>query len=617
MNKLPKYTLPAWATVLAGAGLSVFAGLLALWLQRGSFTATLQCFFDAPMLFALNFWPMVVCVALFYCLIGNVFYSGALTTLLWGVLSYVNLVKVEARGDPFVPGDILLLTEGVEAVGSYELNLHWARLGLLIVCCLVLAALGAVLRSPKPKLRWRIIGGVGAAGLFALSMATVYSDKELYQNLPGPDRSNVPQVFESFGFPYCFLYNFNLYPVDVPDGYSRQEAEGYESAYLQEQTIPEVQPNILFVMCEAFTDLPNEEVFTYSDEENPIAFYNSLAAREDTLSGHLVVSNVGAGTANTEFDILTGMSTNTIGNGTTSAFRVVHRNTDTLARMLEDVGYSSYFMHPGLNWFYNRESVYAYFGMEDQTFSEAFGAEDYKGSWVADSAFLEVLEENLLLRQSGGPLVAYTVTIQNHQAYTYSKYGFQPEPAQVSVEVSQTVEEYLSVYMEGLRDSDQMLKGLTEFLDAQEEPYLLVFFGDHQPTLGADRQAYRELGLYADETVEERIWAYEVPFLIWGNEAYHETADLMEDAAAIGAEKGMTISSNYLGSMTLRLAGFQGLDGYFDYLEQMRQELPVCSIYGYLTDDGTWYGEIPEALANWEHTRWKWQYYRLKHQTVD
>lgn len=617
MRKIPKYTLPVWATVLVGAGLSLFAELFTIWLQHGSFMATIGCFMDAPELWLLNFWPMVVCAALFYCLLGNIFWSGALTTLVWGVLSYINLVKVEARGDPFVPGDVALLTEGMEAAGSYELNLHLGLLAMLIGCCLVLAAVGVVLKSPKPRWYFRSGGAVLVAGLFVWSMATVYTDKDRYQNLPGPDRSNVPKVFESFGFPYCFLYNFNLYPVDVPDGYDRATAAGYEQTYLRETVTPEVMPNILFVMCEAFTDLPNEAAFTYSEADNPIAFFNALCRQEGTLSGHLVVSNVGAGTANTEFDILTGMSTNTIGTGTTSAFRVVHRNTDTIVRALASVGYESYFMHPGQNWFYNRESVYSYFGITDQTFQEAFTVHDYKGNWIADVGFLRVLKENLLLRQEGAPLIAYTVTIQNHQAYTYSKYGFVPEAAQVSVEVSDKTAEYLSVYMEGLRDSDAMLEELVAFLETQEEPYLLVFFGDHQPTLGADRQAYRELGLYSEETVEDRIWAYEVPFLIWGNAAYQETTDLMAAAEEIGVENGCVLSSNYLGAMTLRLAGFQGLDGYFDYLEEMRGKLPVCSVYGCLTADGTWYNNLPEALAAWEDTRWKWQYYRLKHQSVD
>ena len=152
------------------------------------------------------------------------------------------------------------------------------------------------------------------------------------------------------------------------------------------------------VMCEAFTDLPNASAFTYTEEENPIAAYNRLA--ESTLSGHLIVSNTGAGTANTEFDVLTGMMTNRIGTGTTSAFRTVHRNTDSIPRMLNEAGYRTFFMHPGQNWFYNRESVYTYLGISDQVFQDAFDPSDYLGEWISDEAFLRVLEQSLDIRPS-------------------------------------------------------------------------------------------------------------------------------------------------------------------------------------------------------------------------
>lgn len=203
------------------------------------------------------------------------------------------------------------------------------------------------------------------------------------------------------------------------------------------------------VMCEAFTDLPNASAFTYTEEENPIAAYNRLA--ESTLSGHLIVSNTGAGTANTEFDVLTGMMTNRIGTGTTSAFRTVHRNTDSIPRMLNEAGYRTFFMHPGQNWFYNRESVYTYLGISDQVFQDAFDPSDYLGEWISDEAFLRVLEQSLEERQGDTPLFTYAVTIQNHQAYTAGKYGFVPDPPETTVSLSDAASTYLSVYFKACR----------------------------------------------------------------------------------------------------------------------------------------------------------------------
>lgn len=608
---MKKKLSPLW-TFLIGLVLSVVALGVTLMLQTGSLMDTLGYNYRAPVLLLLNWLPMALLMILGYCVLGNVFYSGSLTVLIWGALSYVNLMKTDARGDPFVPGDIMLLFEGIEALGSYQLQLHPGKLAILLGTVTVLFLLGRMLQSPKPGL-WKRIGiGAVAVGIFLCALLGPYASKTLYETIPGPDRSNVPRVFDCFGFPYVFLHNFNLYPVDKPEGYSRTEAEGYEEIYLQEQVCPAKAPNILMIMCEAFTDLPNEPVFTYSEEENPLAFFNAFSAREDVIRGDLIISNIGAGTANTEFDVLTGMMTNRIGEGTTSAFRVVHRNTDSIPRALSQVGYETFFIHPGNNWFYNRESVYNYLGISDHVFKDAFGPETYKGNWISDDGFLEILTENLERRDGDAPLFAYGVTIQNHQAYTQEKYGFMPEPVRTDLPLSEQAGEYLSVYFEGLRDSDRMLENLVSWLDGQEEPWVLAFFGDHQPNLGADFLSYRELGLYPEnlDTARNRLTQYTVPYVIWGNQAYQKENDLPELSQT-------TISSHYLGALTCEAAGFQGLDGYFDYLNMLRQELPVCSTSGYMTADGTYLEQLPEELARKEELRWHWQYYRLKHQTIE
>lgn len=607
---MKKNLSPLW-TVVTGFLLSVIACGLTLWLQVGSFQSTMGYLLRSPVLLVLNWLPMALLLVMVYGLCANVFFSGAVTALVWGLLSYINLVKIQARGDPFVPGDVLLLFEGIEAAGSYELDFPVGRLVLLLGVSGGMAALGLWLKSPKPKKRYRILGILAAAAIFAAAVAGPYADKDLYEGLPGPGRSNVPEVFDAFGFPYAFLHNFNLYPVERPQGYSESAAAEYEETYRHGKKVPQTAPNILMIMCEAFTDLPNETVFTYAQEENPVAFFNSLTARDDTISGRMIVSNIGAGTANTEFDVLTGMMTNRIGAGTTSAFRVIHRNTDSIPRMLSEAGYQTFFTHPGYSWFYNRESVYSYLGITDHLFNEAYGTEDYKGAWISDAAFLDKLTAALEARDGDAPMFAYGVTIQNHQAYTVHKYGFLPEPVQTEAALSDSAREYLSVYFEGLRDSDNMLEDLVAYLEGQSEPWLLVFFGDHQPNLGPDYLSYRELGLYPDnlDTAENRLSQYAVPYVIWGNEAFHESGEMPQLSQT-------TISSHYLGALTCKIAGFDGLDGYFDYLNDLREQLPVCSASGYMTADGQYLEELTGELYEREELRWHWQYYRLKHQDL-
>ena len=598
-------------TVVIGLALSVVACVVTLRLQIGSFDSTVEALQITPALKWLNWLPMVLMTAMLTFLTGNVFFGGGLTTLIWGLLSYINLVKIMARGDPFVPGDVMLLFEGIEAAGSYELDFPLKKLALLVLVAAAMFLPGFWLKCRMGKLRLRLAGAALALLVLAGAVAGPYADKTFYEELPGPDRANVPLVFDTFGFPYCFLHNFNLYPVDKPEHYSQAEAAGFDAEYRQEQVLPEQMPNILMIMCETFTDLPNHPAFTYSPEENPLAFFNSLTAREDVISGQMIVSNIGAGTANTEFDVLTGMMTNRIGDGTTSAFRVVHRNLQTLPRMLTEVGYRTFFTHPGDSWFYNRESVYSYFGITDHMFKDRYDAGDYKGTWISDRAFFEKLTAALEERDTDAPLFTYGVSIQNHQSYTIKKYGYLPDPVSTDISLSDSAQEYLSVYFEGLRDSDEMLKNLTEWLEEQDEPWLLAFFGDHQANLGADFLSLREIGGYPEnlDTAENRLSLYSVPYLIWGNQAFHETADMP-------TLEQTTISSHYLGALTCEVAGFRGLDGYFDYLNDLRRELPICSVSGYMTADGQYYEELTGELYEMEELRHRWQYYRLKHEDL-
>ena len=614
MKKRRLHTMSPACTALALAAGTLLAGGVTLALQQGSLLATLSAFWAEPILFVLNLWPVAALALLFYFLLGNAWYGAGLTTLIWGLLSYINLVKVDARGDPFVPGDILLLTEGMEAVGNYQLNMHWGKLALLLGLSLALILLGTGVKSARPRLVIRLVAALTVVAAFGTTMAFLYPDSELYDRMEGPNRANVPAVYEAFGFPYCFLHNFNLYPVDKPPGYNAQEAASYEDTYREAEAAPETAPNILMVMCEAFTDLPNQAAFTYTGETNPIAAYNRLA--EQTLSGHLVVSNTGAGTANTEFDVLTGMMTNRIGTGTTSAFRVVHRNIDSIPRMLTQAGYRTFFLHPGQNWFYNRESVYSYLGITDQVFQDAFSRSDLVGDWISDAGFLRVLKESLEARQRDTPLFTYAVTIQNHQSYGAGKYGYVPDPPQTDIALSDAARTYLSVYFKGLQDSAAMLEELTEYLDSLDAPYLLVFFGDHQPNLGGHYLAYRELdpNYGSTDTVEETLQPYTVPYLIWGNAAYRQDHDLLAQAQAWNLPE--TISSHYLGALTCQLAGYQGHDGYFDFLNALREQLPVSSVYGYQLSDGSYTDTLPDDLQSLEDIRWKWQYYRLMEQPL-
>ena len=606
--------LPLWADLLLLFALSIPILLLCIALQPGDFFASFENIWSRPYLMLLNWLPVFLTAAVGSLLLGNVWWGSGIAALLWPALSYVNLLKIEGREDAFVPADLGLIREGFNSAAEYSLELHLPWLIGFLLFGLLLIAAGFFLGS-KLRWQWRALGGGLAVALCVLSMVFIYPSKAIYNGYKVPNMYNIPSVFNTLGFNYCFLYNFNLYPIDKPEGYRKGDVQGWIEEYTTEPVAPATKPNIVMVMGEAFSDLANAAVFDWATEqENPIHLYNQLAQSGQAICGHINVSNIAAGTANTEFDVLTGMPTTMIGETTTSSFRVVRNDLPTIASVLKEQGYENRFLHPGNSWFYNRNNVYRYFGIEQQTFREAFDMEtDTVGGMITDAAFLRQLKAEL--EAGADPQFFYGVTIQNHQTYNYAKYPDPTADVPLKTAISADAMEYLSVYLRGTQDTAKMIYELAQYLDASEEPTLLVFFGDHLPNLGPDYLTYRELGLPMGSTAsaEETFAAYETPFMIYANKAYCQENDFTAAAAALELGEDPLINSNYLGAMTLELAGWQGLDPYFDFLNDARRVLPAFRaetaayrIDGKFTDQRT--PQAHQIIRKIDH----WEYYRLK-----
>lgn len=612
-----KWELGAGAALLLLLPLSLGILFLTLLIQVGDVFQTLQHFVLHPVLLPLNLTPVLVLLVLFWALAQNPFTAAAITTLLCSLLSLANRIKIEARYDPLVPSDFALLGEAMTATGEYRLDLHIPILIGVLLLVGILLFFAWKCRFQKPKLLTRILAAVLAVALMTAGILTLYPDKTLYSRLcsktPDVSEYNVPTVFDGLGFPYCFMHNFNLYPVERPKGYSAKEAAAWAEGGEDLGIRPDV--NVLFVQCEAFSDIMYDSVFTWEGTENPLYEYTLVATSSQSISGHVIVSNYGAGTANTEFDIFTGMPTLLIAEGNTSSFRVVHHKISSLARILSDYGYENFLMHPGKHWFYNRENVYDYFGISDQIFEDQFEGSKRKGKYVSDEAFGERLCQILHdhLEQSDAPLGAFTISIQNHQAYPYTKYEEQLAPAKLNKTVSDDTMETITVYAEGIRDSAIMLHTITDYVDTLDAPTVIVFWGDHLPALGKHFSVYQELGfdIGYETTLQGTLNTYCTPFTIWGNQAFCERQDMTELRNALDLPDNPTISSIYLGELAYEILGLRGADPYFDYLAELRRELPVLRPGCYMLADGTLTAELTPAQQEMVDKLHKWEYYRI------
>ena len=554
------------------------------------------------------------------CLLRNVCFAAALTNLLVCGVSIANRMKIEVRDEPVFPRDFALLKEVGQIVGDYDLRFPVGAIAIVVAGTLILAALGLFIGCrpfPIARLRgWlgRLLGAAASMAVLTALILTVYASNDLYNSFRVSNAYYVPSVFNELGFPYCFCHQFTTYPVDKPDGYSRSEVEGWES----EAVAPVGQGkdvNVIMVMNEAFSDISDYSIFRW--DEDPLPAFHALQQDPHAITGRVVAPSFAGGTANTEFDVMTGMQTNALSKTTTSSMRVVNRNLDSLFRVFGADGYHTSYIHCGDDWFYNRENVLRWFGAEETMFIDQMPAPEMKGRWVTDDYMAGLIEAEFEAAMAEGrQLFNYTTTIQNHMSYTADKYGadYSYPPINASAPLSDAVSSMLEVYIEGARDADAMLGRLVDYFTDREEPVVLVFFGDHLPYLGDNQLAYAEMGMAAEENWSS-LTSYETPFVIWANDSAAE--ELEWEAAAADLALPEHLSAAFLGASVLELTDRAEESAWFRFLCQLRRETPVVQKNFCLLGDGTATQTLGEGLSA-AILQWRqWSYYKLQQKHLE
>jgi phosphoglycerol transferase MdoB-like AlkP superfamily enzyme len=624
---MPRYRLGLLPTFFLAVLMAGVITGLCLWVQPNSLRAVVRVFWHQPLLIVLNCLPIGLLLLAFTFIFRNVFSSASLVGTCCAFLSMANRIKLEVRDEPLFPRDFALLKEAGNAVGSFDIHWPWAVIAVILLFMLLTKACARLIGCkpfPVESMRnWggRIAGCLACVAVLSVLILTIYSSNDLYNSFSVSNPYYIPSVFNEMGFPYCFCHQFTSYAVDKPSGFSRTEAENWETG---ETSGKGKDINVIMVQNEAFSDITDFDAFTYSDADDPLQHLHAAQQGAHCISGHVVVPGFAGGTANTEFDILTGMQTNALSASTTSAFRAVNRNLDSLYRVFSADGYATEFIHPGYAWFYNRENVYRWLGADQILFAKDLSNLQYKGSWVTDAYLAGLIKERYENAVSAGsPLFNFTVTIQNHMSYTPDKYGpgYVFPPVQTSADLSDEAKTLLSVYIEGVRDADAMLGDLTDYFSSQSQPVVLMFWGDHLPYLGDDQLAYHELGINLtpnENGAEGFLRSYETPYVIWANDAAAEALDWDDTVSSLDLPADGTISACYLGATLLELTGRGSENPWFHYLTQVRRTLPVIQKQTCAKADGT-IGEL-NALSDDQQAMISklrcWSYYKLKYKDV-
>ena len=500
-------------------------------------------------------------------------------TILGIALSIANYYVISFRGSPVVPWDLLSLGTAASVAGGYDYTLPPRQIALI----LLMLFLAFTERYAKIHIsRKKILLRAGSAVISIACMAGIgwmvqddamVSELQLYPFLFTPT-----VMYERNGFAVTFLMDIQYLKVEKPEGYSVEKAKkllekedglewtasdqrnnvGEEFANQKETT--DQLPNVIVIMDEAFSDLGvlSDEALPVNEDYMP--FIHSLQQRaENTQTGYLNVSVKGGNTANTEFEFLTGDTMAFLPAGSIPYQQYITKDTPSMASYLKSLGYETYAMHPYYASGWNRDKIYPLLGFDSFYSSTDFYGSTYERGYIDDSSCVDKIIETYEKKDAGTPAFIFNVTMQNHSPYTD---GYQN--LQGNVTVDGTVSAQLSEYLTLVKLSDAALEKLIDYFETQDEPTVIVFFGDHQPTDAVVEPIWNLEGKSSsDLTEKENQLRYKVPYVIWANYDIDE---------AVNQES----SANYLGTQMMEVAGIP-LSDYQNYLLEQKKEMPLIS----------------------------------------
>lgn len=528
----------------------------------------------------LNYLPILLLMLFIYLVTAHAFFSISLVSFLLLLMSFTNRIKIQLRGDPFMHHDFPLFQEAMKVAFGFGI---W---NVIIGIIAVIAFLGIVAclcwKFNTTQMGWktRVLSGLLMLSFLYFCNEGLYSNQSLYDSFPVyGDYYNMADVFESRGFIYSFLYHFNTRgSVDTlpKDEKLVMQAIADHERRSNDECIGEYKPNIIMIMGESFSGLSESEAIDFEGYQNPLETFTQMGAAG--IAGKLVVPSRGGGTADTEFDVLTGMAARYL-RGVPYAYRLLVRPTESLPSLLRQIGYDTLALHPGYRWFYNRQNVYPTLGFERAVFEDEFARDAYLDLYIGEEATFDMLLEQLESHKRDHPdhpLFTFCVTIQNHAAY---ENRFLPKGSVTftpTIPMTEQEQNILSNYFSGITDADMQLARLQAYANEQQTPYVIVYFGDHLPAL--ERSLYGRLLQRTDSakgSLAKETALYTVPFIIWQNDAAEALWPLSARENSVRLPDHKTISSNFLGSYIIELLGFDGISSFFDFTSSVRKVYPI------------------------------------------
>lgn len=465
-------------------------------LARHSLTDGICFVWDHPFLTLLSAAILTAFYALALLVPKRNFVWLCITVVIVG-LAVTNSILLCFRITPLAATDIALLTSVFEIMGIYLTV--WQIILLVLLVLVVIAGLIYLGIRMKKQVYHPLLAVCNAViSILAVVLMIHIGDARGWLQT---EFANLPDAYADNGFVYCFTRSLFDRGISKPDTYDEDTVDNIlEDMKKQKTNEVEEKPNIIFIQLESFMDLKRMQGVTYSEEPTPV--YSSL--RKTCPGGFLKVPSVGAGTANTEFEILTGMTLDYFGAGEYPYKTVLQDETcESMAYNLRELGYRTGVLHNNTGSFYSRNKVFANLGFDYFVSSEYMENLSYNPiGWAKDKVLTGQIQH--ILKATSEPDLIYTITVQDHGKYPTELLenphikvsGFAPE--------DEERQNAFTYYVNQCHETDAFLGSLIATLNAFEEPVVLVLYGDHLPNLDITEEELASGNLFQTEYV---IWS--------------------------------------------------------------------------------------------------------------
>lgn len=448
------------------------------------------------------------------------FFATAILSLVWLALGITNGVILVNRMTPFTTKDLDNLKDGLSIVGNY-FSVKTLIIVIVSVIAVIIAGILIYRKSPrmseKPdykKVFATVIIAIGMAfGCVNVGMNTGVLDTFFY---------NLAYAYADNGVPYCFVITATKSGVDKPADYSEEriqnifskEETGKDKIYTpgdDDNLNVAKKPNIIFLQLESFIDPTS--VKTVEFNKDPIPNYRKLM--QEYPSGYLTVPACGAGTANVEFEVMTGMSVKNFGPGEYPYKTILKDHTVECAPYdMKQLGYSTHAIHNHRGAFYFRNKVFANMGFNTFTCLEYMNnVVKTPKNWAKDEILISQITD--AMKSTKSPDYIYTISVQGHGRYPTEQVLTDPE-IKVTNYVTEEQRWAYEYYANQVYEMDKFVKHLTDTFKDYDEDVVLVMYGDHLPALDMKESEMKNNSLY------------DTQYIVWSNfDLDGEDEDLM------------------------------------------------------------------------------------------